>query len=119
MRATRSDDTVLDGVFIPDNYIARVLPADFAGADAFVLSVFAWALVNFANIYAACAQRAFDIAVANAQKKTSVAMAGKTMAHNPMVQHTVAEMALVLEGLWPHLDGIANDWSTGVNHGGL
>lgn len=119
MRATRSDDTVLEGVFIPDPYIARVLPAGFAGADAFVLSVFAWALINFAHIYAVCAQRAFDIAVASAQKKTSVAMAGKTMAYNPMVQHTVAEMSLLLEGLWPHLDRVAEDWSTGVDHGGL
>lgn len=119
MRATRSDDTVLEGVFIPDRYIVRVLPAGFAGADAFVLSVFAWALVNFAYIYAACAQRAFDIAVASAQKKTSVAMAGKTMAYNPMVQHTVVEMGLLLAGLWPHLDRVAEDWSTGVDHGGL
>jgi alkylation response protein AidB-like acyl-CoA dehydrogenase len=119
MRATRSDDTVLEGVFVPDKYIGRVLPADFAGADMFVVSMFAWALVNFANIYASCAQRGFDIAVASAQKKTSVAMGGRTMAHNPMAQHTVAEMALLLEGLWPHLDRIADDWSTGVNHGGL
>jgi len=119
MRATRSDDTVLDGVVVPDKYIVRVLPADFAGADMFVVSIFAWALINFAHIYASCAQRAFDIAVTSAQKKTSVAMNGKTMAHNPMVQHTVAEMALQLEGLWPHLDRIADDWSTGANHGGL
>lgn len=119
MRATRSDDTVLEGVFIPDRYIVRVLPADFAGADAFVVSVFAWALVNFATIYAACAQRAFDLAVAGAQKKTSVAYAGKTMAYNPMVQHTVAEMGLRLEGLWPHLERVADDWSAGVDHGGL
>lgn len=119
MRATRSDDTVLEGVFVPDRYIARVLPADFAGADAFVLSIFAWALVNFAHIYAACAQRAFDIATASAQKKTSVALAGKPMAYNPMVQHTVAEMALLLEGLLPHLERVAEDWSAGVDHGGL
>src|SRR3954469_5188598 len=38
MRATRSDDTVLEGAFIPDRYIARVNAADFAGADLFVLS---------------------------------------------------------------------------------
>ena len=31
MRATRSDDTLLDGAFVPDRYIARVLPAGFAG----------------------------------------------------------------------------------------
>ena len=33
MRATRSDDTLLDGAFVPDRYIARVVPAGFAGAD--------------------------------------------------------------------------------------
>lgn len=119
MRATRSDDTLLDGVFVPDKYIVRVLPADFAGADMFIVSLFAWALINFANIYAACAQRGFDLALENAQKKTSVALGGKTMAYNPMVQHTVADMALELEGLMPHLDSIANDWSNGVDHGGL
>ena len=37
MRATRSDDTIIDGAFIPDKYIARVVPAGFAGADLFVL----------------------------------------------------------------------------------
>src|SRR3954447_1453347 len=42
MRATRSDDTVLENVFIPDRYIARVLPPGAAGADMFILSVFAW-----------------------------------------------------------------------------
>ena len=31
MRATRSDDTLLDGAFVPDKYIARVVPAGAAG----------------------------------------------------------------------------------------
>src|SRR5579862_6223263 len=65
MRATRSDDTLLEGVVIPDQHIMRVLPAGFAGADAFVLSMFAWALMGFANIYLAIAQRAQDLAVAS------------------------------------------------------
>ena len=34
MRATRSDDIVLDGAFVPDKYIARIVPA--GGADPFV-----------------------------------------------------------------------------------
>lgn len=119
MRATRSDDTILEGAFVPDKYITRVLPADWAGADLFVLNIFAWALVNFANIYAGCAQRAFDLAVKSATKKTSVALGGKTMAHNPMIQHIVAEMAIVLETMLPQLEHVASDWSTGVNHGGL
>lgn len=119
MRATRSDDTILEGAFIPDKYIARVLPADWAGADLYILNIFAWALVNFGNIYAGCAQRAFDLAIKSATKKTSVALNGKTMAHNPMVQHLVAEMAIILENMIPHLERTADDWSNGVNHGGL
>src|SRR4051795_6153270 len=43
MRATRSDDTVLDGAFVPDKYVARVVPPGFAGIASFVLSMFAWA----------------------------------------------------------------------------
>ena len=44
MRATRSDDTVLEGAFVPDKYIARVVPAGAAGADNFVVGFFTWAL---------------------------------------------------------------------------
>ena len=49
MRATRSDDTILDGAFVPDQYIARKLPA--GGCDPFVLALFAWAPHDFGNIY--------------------------------------------------------------------
>src|SRR5262249_17446071 len=49
MRATRSDDVLLEGAFVPDKYVARILPA--GTADPFVLGIFAWALLGFANIY--------------------------------------------------------------------
>ncbi|HYT22160.1 MAG TPA: acyl-CoA dehydrogenase family protein, partial [Candidatus Polarisedimenticolia bacterium] len=47
MRATRSDDTVLENAFVPDRYVARVVPAGAAGIDPFVLSVLVWALMGF------------------------------------------------------------------------
>ncbi len=37
MRATQSEGTELDGVFVPDEYVSRVVPAGFGGADLFVL----------------------------------------------------------------------------------
>ena len=40
MRATRSDDTVLEGAFVPDKYIGRVVSAGAAGIDHFVLGIF-------------------------------------------------------------------------------
>src|SRR4051812_29278177 len=51
MRATRSDDTVLEGAFVPDKYIARIVPPGAGGVDNFVIGFFTWALVGFSNIY--------------------------------------------------------------------
>jgi alkylation response protein AidB-like acyl-CoA dehydrogenase len=119
MRATRSDDTVLEGAFVPGKYIARVVPAGLAGADLFVLSIFAWAEPTFANIYVGIAQRAIDLAVAGLKKRTSIGLGGRALAYHPMLQHAVAEMSLTLDGMLAHVDRVAEDWSNGVDHGGL
>ncbi|GAC1478970.1 MAG: acyl-CoA dehydrogenase family protein [Acidimicrobiales bacterium] len=119
MRATRSDDTVIDGAFIPERYIARVVPAGLGGADNFVLGVFAWAEPPFASMYIGLAERALELAVAGSRKKTSIAMGGRAMAYNPMIQHTIAEMAIELDSITAHVERVAADWSNGVDHGGL
>jgi alkylation response protein AidB-like acyl-CoA dehydrogenase len=119
MRATRSDDTIFDGAFIPDKYIPRVVPAGLAGADAFVLGVFGWAEPTFGSIYIGIAERALELAVADAKKKTSVAMGGRSMAYNPMLQWEIAEMAVELDSIIAHVERVADDWSNGVDHGGL
>lgn len=116
MRATHSDDTILEGAFVPEKYIARVVPAGAAGIDLFVLAIFAWAEPLFGNIYYGMAQRAFDWTIENVKKKTSLAMS-RSMAYHAEVQHAVADMALELEAIGPHLDRIAQDWSDGVDHG--
>ena len=116
MRATRSDDTVLENVFVPDRYVARVVPAGAAGIDLFVLAVFAWALMGFGNIYYGLARRALDQALATVQGKRSLALS-RSMAHHAEVQHAVAEMVIEMESIEPHLEKIAEDWSNGVDHG--
>jgi alkylation response protein AidB-like acyl-CoA dehydrogenase len=117
MRATRSDDTVLDGVFVPDRYIGRVVPAGAAGVDLFVLSLFAWALIGFGNVYYGLASRVRDLLVESLKDKRSVGLS-RPMIYHPEVQHGVAEIALALEAIEPHLERVAQDWSTGVDHGG-
>jgi alkylation response protein AidB-like acyl-CoA dehydrogenase len=117
MRATRSDDTVIDGAFIPDSYIARVVPAGLGGVDGFVLGIFAWAEATFASIYLGLAERAMELAISATQKKTSVAMGDRTMAYNPMVQYAIAEMGIELESIAAHVERTAADWSAGVDYG--
>jgi len=116
MRGTRSDDTILDGAFVPDRYIARVLPAGAAGMDAFVLSVFAWGLLGFGNVYYGMAQRALDLTIETVKKKASLGVT-RSMAYHPGVQQGIAEMVIQLEGVGPHLEDVARDWSEGVDHG--
>ena len=103
--------------FVPDRYVARVVPAGAAGIDAFVLGLFAWALLGFGNIYYGLARRALDLTVETVKSKRSIGLS-RSMAYHAEVQHRVAEMGLALEAIGPHLDRIADDWSTGVNHGG-
>jgi alkylation response protein AidB-like acyl-CoA dehydrogenase len=116
MRATRSDDTILDGVFVPDRLIARVVPAGGAGLDAFVLGAFAWALLGFGNIYYGLSRRVFDLTLDRLATKASAALS-RTMAYHAEVQHAVAEMALALQPIEPLLERVAEDWSHGVDHG--
>jgi len=116
MRATRSDDTVLEGAFVPDRYIARVVPAGAAGIDHFVLAIFAWGVLGFATVYYGLAQRAFDWTIENIKKKTSLALS-RSMAYHAEVQHAIAEMAIELESIGPHLEKITQDWSDGVDYG--
>lgn len=116
MRATSSQDTILDGVFIPDSHVVRVIPAGAAGVDYYILAIFAWALIGFGNIYYGMAQYALDRTVDTLKKKKSIALT-RPMSYHAEAQHEVAEMGLELEAIGPHLERVAEDWSTGVNHG--
>jgi alkylation response protein AidB-like acyl-CoA dehydrogenase len=117
MRATASQDTVLDRAFIPDEDVVMVCPAGFAGAGPFHVALFAWALLGFAGIYLAVARRAYDEVVARLPQRTSVGLT-RSMAHHPEVQHAVAEMRIAIEGAEAHLDRVCDDWTMGVDHGG-
>jgi alkylation response protein AidB-like acyl-CoA dehydrogenase len=117
MRATRSDDTILAGAFVPDAQIARIVAPGAAGVDVFVLSIFAWGLLGFANVYYGLGRRALDLTVESLKKRQSLAVS-RSMAHHPAMQWGVAEMAMELESIEPLIEKTAQDWSNGVDHGG-
>ncbi|HZA78275.1 MAG TPA: acyl-CoA dehydrogenase family protein [Acidimicrobiales bacterium] len=116
MRATASHDTILDRAFIPDEHVAMVCPAGFAGAGPFHVALFAWALLGFAAVYLGVARRAFDEVVQQLPRRTSVALT-RSMAYHPEVQHMVADMRIALEAAEAHLDKLCDDWTNGVDHG--
>ena len=117
MRPTRSDDTLLEGAFVPDRYIARVVPAGWSGMDPFVLGAKAWGETLIAAVYLGIAERAFELAVAGCKRRTSIALDGRSYAYHPMVQYAVAEMAMELQAAVAIHERVAEDWSAGVAHG--
>jgi len=112
MRATRSDDTVLDGVVIPDKYIARMVPVGAAGVDNFVLGFFTWALVGFGNIYYGLSLRIREVLIEQLKTKSSIALT-RPMIYHPEVQHGIAEISMDIEAMGPHVEAIALDWAEG------
>ena len=114
MRATRSDDTILDEVFIPEKYIADIVPA--GEGDPFVLSIFAWALLGFGAIYCGVAKRAIDLVIPMVKEKTSLALT-RPMSYHPEIQHSVAQMMLAYQTMNPILEHTASEWVAGVDHG--
>jgi alkylation response protein AidB-like acyl-CoA dehydrogenase len=115
MRATQSQDTVLAEAFVPDELIALICPAGFAGAGPFQLSIFAWALMGFAATYLGAAKRAFDMTLEQMPRRTSIALSG-SMAHHPEIQHHVAKMRIAYDAAEALLERTCRDWAAGVEH---
>ena len=116
MRATTSQDTLLEGAFIPDDRICRIVPAGAAGVDLFVLGIFAWALAGFSSIYLGLSERLRDLVIAQVTDKGALGMT-RSMAYHPEVQRKVADIVMNLEAMAPQLRELTNDWSQGVDHG--
>jgi alkylation response protein AidB-like acyl-CoA dehydrogenase len=116
MRATQSHDTVLDHVFVPDERIGRVVPAGDA-SDPFIVAMAMWPLSLIATVYLGIAERALELAVGGARRKTSMVIERGAYAYNPMVQHQIAEMYLELDAATATLDRFVDDWVAQVDHG--
>jgi alkylation response protein AidB-like acyl-CoA dehydrogenase len=115
MRATESNDTILDHAFVPDAQTSLVCATGFAGATMFQLGIFAWALFGFSAVYAGAARRAYDMTLDAAKRRTALALT-RSMAYHPEVQHYVAEMRMKLELIDAYLERSTSDWAAGVEY---
>lgn len=116
MRPTQSHDTVLDDVFVPDARVGRVVPA-LDESDWFLVAMAIWPLSLMAATYLGIADRALELAVASARRKTSVAIERGAYAYNPFVQHQIAEMYLDLDAASATVGRFVDDWVAEVDHG--
>lgn len=112
MRATQSDDTVLDGAVARADRVTRVLPAGVPN-DPFVDGILGAVLPGLAAVYFGIARRAFSLALASAGRRSSSALKGKTYAFKPLTQYTVAQAAIELDSIEALLERVADRWWAG------
>ena len=60
-------------------------------------------------------ERALELAVDSAHARTSVALERPSLAHNPMIQHELAEAWMALEGVRSQLEWLSADWVSGFS----
>ena len=115
MRATQSQSTVLEGVFVPDARVARILPVG-PNADPFVFGIFSNFLLLIGSVYAGIADRALELAVEAVKKRTSL-KTGQTYDQDPDFRWRIADAALALDALAPQLETLARDVDDLADHG--
>jgi alkylation response protein AidB-like acyl-CoA dehydrogenase len=116
MRATQSHTTVLDGVVVPADRIARVLPVGPSG-DPFIFGIFANFLLLIASVYSGIGDRALELGVDAVGRRTSLKNEGKLYSQDPDMRWRVADAALALDALAPQIETLAADVDNLVNHG--
>lgn len=116
MRATQSHTTRLDGAVVTDERVARILPVGPSG-DVYTLAIAANFHTLIASVYAGIADRALELAVESARRRTSLRSGGAPQALDPDIRWRIADAALALDALAPQLQAVARDRDQGVDRG--
>jgi alkylation response protein AidB-like acyl-CoA dehydrogenase len=107
-RATQSHTTVLDGAVVPAERIVRTVPVG-PSADPFIFAIFAAFETLIASVYAGMADRALELAVATVHRRTSLRNGGRPYSADPDIRWRLADAALQLDAVGPHIERVAAD----------
>lgn len=116
MRASQSNSTRLENVRAePSRIIRRLDPGP--NPDLLIFAIFANFEILLSAVYTGIGQRALELAVANATKRTSAKNAGAARSLDPDVRWKIADAAIAFDGILPQLDAIAGDVDEQVDRG--
>ncbi|MET0590985.1 MAG: acyl-CoA dehydrogenase family protein [Naasia sp.] len=118
MRATQSRTTILDGARVRPEDVVRRLPVG-PSADPLVFGIFASFEILLAAVYTGIGDRALQLAVANATRRTSMKNGGASYAQDPDIRWRVAHAAIAQDSLGPQLTSLATDVDSLVDHGAM
>ncbi len=116
MRATQSFTTELADARVPAERIARILPVG-PSADPYIFGIFSNFLLLIGAVYAGIADRALELGVEAARRRTSLKHGGRAYADDPDIRWQLADAAISLDSLAPQLASLAADVDTLTDHG--
>lgn len=116
MRASQSQSTVLDGAYARPDRIVRTLDPG-PNPDPLIFGIFANFEILLASVYTGIGQRAVELAVAAANRRTSMKNDGRTLAQDPDIRWRIADAAMAMDGIYPQIDALAADVDARVDHG--
>lgn len=116
MRATQSFTTELSNARVPVERIARVLPVG-PSADPYIFGIFSNFLLLIGAVYAGIADRALELGVEAARRRTSMKHGGRSYADDPDIRWQLADAAIALDSLAPQLESLAADVDSLADHG--
>lgn len=116
MRATQSFTTELSNARVPAERIARVLPVG-PSTDPYIFGIFSNFLLLIGAVYAGIADRALELGVETARRRTSMKHDGRSYADDPDIRWQLADAAIALDSLAPQLESLAADVDSLTDHG--
>ena len=116
MRATQSHTTMLEGVVVPDDQVARILPVGDS-SDPFIRAIFQNFLLLVSSVYVGIAERALELAVQAVSRRNSLARGGESYATDPDIRWQIADLAIAVDALDAPLVTLAADVDHQVEHG--
>lgn len=116
MRATQSFSTQLDGAVVPAERIARILPVG-PSPDPYIFGIFSNFLLLIGSVYAGIADRALELGVDAARRRTSMKNGGRRYSDDPDIRWQLADAAIALDSVGPQLESLAADVDRLADHG--
>lgn len=116
MRASQSQSTVLDGAYArPDRVFRKLAPGP--NADPLIFSIFATFEILLASVYTGIGQRALELAVVAAGRRTSMKNDGRPLSHDPDIRWRIADAAMAMDAIYPQISDLARAVDAQENRG--
>ncbi len=116
MRASQSQSTVLDGAYARRDQVFRRLDPG-PNSDPLIFCIFANFEILLAAVYTGIGQRAVELAVDAAGRRTSLKNEGRSLAQDPDIRWRIADAAMAMDAIYPQIDSLARDVDTLADHG--